>query len=167
MNKILFPVEFSDHDPVVLEYATELAYLFKAQLIISNFIESKENLQAKTLSGSDSRNMVNLLNQFINKHYPKDHRQSVQIRIAEVEEASETRFLQMVENEKIDLIISGINPDSHHTHRDAICRIMATSKIPVFMVPETLEKGTIDRMLSKNLKQISDFYTPASWSMSV
>lgn len=109
MKKILFATEFSDHAPTVFTYAVELAYFFKAKLVMMHAFgkpevraTSQKNLTDKADAVVDK--LIELADNHISEEYKKEITIDYHAKVGFPAEA----ILEIALEEEADLIVIGM-----------------------------------------------------------
>lgn len=146
MKKILFPTEFSNHAPEVFKYALEIAYFFKAKLVMLHAF-GKPELQTtndETIEHIANISIDKMIALVQNNLSTKEHKE-VQIEyIAKVNFPAES-ILQVATEESINLIVMGMTSktDAFETiFGSTVLEILAKADCPALVIPpKTKFKG--------------------------
>ncbi len=140
MKKILFPTEFSDHAADVFRYAVELAYFFKARLVVMHAfgkpdleLTVEEELEQMADIVTDS--MI----KFVLKNMPDEYRPHIHIDyVARIDFPTEA-ILGAALDEDIDLIVMGMTGKTNALDTlfgSTALEVLAKADCPVLVVPD-------------------------------
>jgi len=150
MKKILFPTEFSAHSPAVFRYAVELAYFFKAELVVMHAY-IKPSFQAtnkeivEQMADVSTDQLMTLVNEHIPEAYKKQVVISYSIKVGDPAEA----ILQIALEENIDFIVMGMTgkTDALNTLFGSTSQeVLAKSDCPVLAIPTKAHFKGIDNI---------------------
>ncbi len=151
MKNILFPTEFSNHAPEVFKYAAEMAYFFKARLVVLHVI-NKPELQLtddEALEHMADVSTDNMLT-FVQKNLPKAYQKDVEVSYIAKTGLPATAILRTALEEDIDLIVMGMTGKTNTLETifgKTTPEVLAKADCPVLIVPSTTKFAGIDNMV--------------------
>ena len=150
MKKILFPTEFAKHAPEVFKYATELAYFFKAELVVMHAYTKPEfQLANEEVMAQLADVTIDALMAFVQEHLPESYAEQVKVDYVVNSGAADEAILQVALDHNIDLIVMGMTGKT-----DAITKLLGStsqavlsrSDCPVLAVPSKAKFQGIDNI---------------------
>ena len=161
MKKILFPTEFSDHAPAVFTFAVELAYFFKAQLIMVHAF-GKPDVRATTqiTMAQKADAVVDKLIELADKNTPTDYKNDVKIDYhAKVGFPAES-ILQLATEEEVDLIVMGMTGKTNALETifgSTALAVLTKADCQVLAIPEKAKFAGIDNLVYTVNFEFRDF----------
>lgn len=109
MKKILFPTEFASHAPEVFKYAVELAYVFKAQLILLHAYGKPEyDLASDELMECRKNKVMDNMIKFVQTNFPEEYRTQIEIDYMAIIGYPNNVILKVAAEEEVDVIVMGM-----------------------------------------------------------
>lgn len=151
MKKILFPTEFSSHAPEAFKYAAELAYFFKAELVLLHaFVKPEFQADKAQIIEQMADVSADQLNTLVEEHLPEAFAGKVQTSIqVEMGRAAEA-ILKYALEESVDLIVMGMtgkNGTLNALLGSTSQAVLAKADCPVLAIPEKASFKGIDGLL--------------------
>jgi nucleotide-binding universal stress UspA family protein len=150
MKKILFPTELSRKAPEVFRYATELAYFFKARLVVMHAFNQPEvklhsQKELETMADESSNRLI----EFVSTYLPVSY-QNIKIDYVTKSGFASKSILETALEEDIDLIVMGMTNKTN-----ALDSFMGTTTLdvlkkadcPVLMIPASARFEGIDNLV--------------------
>ena len=156
MKKILFATEFSDHSLEVFKFATELAFHFKAQLIVTHAF-GKPGTRDKTQEEIEHMEDVTMdqLNKFVTNNTPKEYRNKLEIGYMPKVGLATDVILELAVEENVDLIVIGLTGKTNALDSligNTSLNVIAKAPMAVLGIPATATFEGID-----NIAYINNF----------
>ncbi len=151
MKKILFPTEFANHAPEVFKYAVELAYVFKASIILLHAYGKPEyDLTSDELLESRKNRVMENMIKFVQTHLPEEHRTQIEMDyVAKIGYPNKV-ILEVAAEEEVDLIVMGMTSQVNTletifgtTSKD----ILNKAKCPVLAIPSSAKFKGINNIV--------------------
>ena len=151
MKKILFPTEFADHAPEVLRYASELAYFFKAKLIVMHAFGKPEirTTDSATLE-KKANTATDFMLEFVKENLLETHQKEIKIDyVVQVGFPAEA-ILHLAIEEEIDLIVMGNTGKTNAIGTifgSTAQEVLTKANCPVLAVPAEAKFSDIDNIV--------------------
>lgn len=160
MKKILFPTEFSDQAPELFKYVTEIAYFFKARVIIMHAL----NLPDEALmSKKDTEKLADAtstkLYQFVKENLPATF-QHIPVDYVVKTGSPAQAILETASSEDIDLIVVGMTGKTNALNTllgRTSFQVFEMADCPVLLVPSTSKFAGIDHIVFTTDFEFRDF----------
>lgn len=140
MKKIMFATEFYDHAPKVFRYAAELAYAFKADLIMMHAHGKPEPLRSTDQMIQERHdNVIEKLKGFFTEHLPENYRGKIKVDYLAVNAYPLEGILDTAIDEEVDLIVMGMTGKTSVLGSllgNTTLNVLAKADCQVLMVPE-------------------------------
>lgn len=171
MKRVLFATEFSDQAPHIFRYAAELAYRFKAQLLVMHAFKKPETpfLSDDSLEDRTSRVLQKLI-EFTTDHLPENYREEVLIDYHAPYNYPADGILDIALDQEVDLIVIGMTGKTNTLGRlmgSTAMDVMARADCQVLLVPlQAGYKGirTIAYTLNFAFRDLEALYYLRKWS---
>ncbi|MFT5168367.1 MAG: nucleotide-binding universal stress UspA family protein [Saprospiraceae bacterium] len=151
MKNILFPTDFSNHAPEIFKYAVEIAFAFKANLIIMHaYGKPGFEYSAVELREVKSKAVQNEISDFVSKNFPPKYNEYIQVNYSTIIESPARAILDTVQDKNIDLIVMGMTGKTNA--RDTLMgntalEVLTKADCPVLAIPATSIFKSIDRLV--------------------
>lgn len=161
MKKILFPTEFSDHAPAVFTYAVELAFFFKAQLVMVHAF-GKPDVRATTQKSLTEKAdlVVDKLIELADNNIPEEYKKEIKIDYhAKVGFPAES-ILQLAAEEEVDLIVMGMTGKTNALETifgSTAIAVLSKADCQVLAIPEKAKFVGIDNLVYTANFEFRDF----------
>lgn len=161
MKKILFPTEFSDHAPAVFTYAAELAFFFKAQLVMVHAF-GKPDVRATTEKSLSEKAalVVDKLIELADKHMPEAYKNEVKLDYHAKVGFPADAILQLATEEEVDLIVMGMTGKTNALETifgSTALAVLTKADCPVLAIPEKAKFIGIDNLVYTANFEFRDF----------
>ncbi len=151
MKKIMFATEFYDHAPKVFKYAAELAYAFKADLIMMHAHGKPEPLRSNDqLIKERHDNVIEKLIDFVSLHLPENYEEKIQVEYLAVNAYPLQGILDTSLEQDVDLIVMGMTGKTNALGSllgNTTLNVLAKADCQVLMVPEKATFTGINNLL--------------------
>lgn len=151
MKKILFATEFSEHATHIFRYAVELAFHFKAQLLVMHAFKKPESPFLGESSLEDrTAHVIQKLIEFTTDHLPDTHREEVMIDYHAPYAYAADGILEVALEEEVDLIVVGMTGQTNAIGRllgSTALDVLARADSQVLMVPRQAQFRGIERLV--------------------
>lgn len=171
MKRVLFATEFSDQAPHIFQYAAELAYRFKAQLLVTHAFKRPETpfLSDDSLENRTSRVLQKLI-EFTTDHLPEAHREEVMIDYHALYSYPAEGILELALDQEVDLIVLGMTGKTDTLGRlmgSTAMDVLARADCQVLLVPQAGSYPgirTIAYTLNFAFRDLEALYYLREWS---
>lgn len=151
MKKILFATEFSDHAPQIFQYAVEVAFFFKAELLVMHaFGKPDPNPASRESREEREARVMKKLRAFVGEHLPEARREALKISYFTVRAYPTEGILGLALEQEADLIIIGMTGKTNalgSTLGNASLNVLAKADCQVLLVPDTARFQGIDHLV--------------------
>ncbi len=151
MKKILFPTEFSDHASEAFKFAQDLAYFFKADLIVMHAF-GKPGYRMNTPLSIEAREekVIEKMVAFVTDHLNEDYQEDIQVNyITKVGYPAEA-ILKVAMEEDVDLIIMGMTGKTNaigNLMGSVALKVLNKAESPILLIPATAKFIGIDNIV--------------------
>lgn len=151
MKKILFPTEFANHAPEVFKYAAELAYFFKAELMVMHaFGKPEYSLTTEELIEKRTAVVNENMVAFVQNHLPEDYRTDIKVSyLAKIGYPNEA-IVKVAEENDVDIIVMGMTGKGQgigNLFGQTSLDVLAKADCPVLTIPATAKFAGIDNIV--------------------
>lgn len=140
MKKIMFATEFYDHAPKVFQYAAELAYAFKADLLMVHAHGKPDNMRSTTQMIQERHDkVIKKLKDFVTEHLPEKYREEIKVDYLAVNAYPLEGILETSLDQKVDLIVMGMTGKTNALGSilgNTTLSVLAQADCQVLMIPE-------------------------------
>ncbi len=150
MKKVLFLTDFSTHAPEIFKYAADIAYFFKARLILLNAFDQPE---LKLLSSEENEQLRDIANKrlvsFAESHLPADYKNLKTDCLTEPDFVA-SAVQKLVAKEAIDLVVMGMTGKDNVMDKifgSTSQEILSKVNCPVLMIPDSAVFNGIDNVV--------------------
>lgn len=151
MKKILFATDFSDHAPIVFKYAVELAYFFKAQLLVMHAHGKPEpRLEAEPALFQKSDRVIERLTEFVVQHIPEAYSKKIKVDFLAVHAYPVEGILKVAFDREVNLIVLGMTGKTNALGSvlgNTTLNVLAKADCQVLMIPEGAYFAGIDNLV--------------------
>lgn len=151
MKRILFPTEFSDYAPEVFKYAAELAYIFKADLVVMHALGQPDPLFNPSTALEHLADVaMDQMIELVTKNLPRHFHEKIQLDYLTKIGIATDAILSTALNENIDLIVMGMTSKTNSiesNNSSVSLQVLGRADCPVLVVPETTKFKGIDNIV--------------------
>lgn len=161
MKKILFPTEFSNHAPAVFTYAVELAYFFKAKLVMMHAFGKPEVRVTSQKSLTDKADaVVDKLIELAENHIPEQYKNEITIDDHAKVGFPADSILEVALEEEADLIVMGMTGKTNALETifgSTAQAVLSRADCQVLVIPEKAKFEGIDNIAFTTNFEFMDF----------
>lgn len=151
MKKILFPTEFSDHAPEAFKFAQDLAYFFKADLIVMHAFGKPDYRINTSLSIEEGAEKVTeKMVAFVTDHLNDDYREDIFVGYTTKVGFPADAILEVAMEKDVDLIIMGMTGKTNAigTMMGSVAfKVLNNAESPVLLIPAVAKFSGIDNIV--------------------
>jgi len=151
MKKILFATEFSTHTVEVFKYAADLAFFFKAKLIIMNAIGPPKNELSNILTLEErSEKAIDKMVDLLFNNLSDEYRSKLKVEYSPQIGFAADAILEVTSKKDIDLIVMGMTGKNNAFNvlvGSTTLSVLNKSNCPVLVVPATAEFSGIENIV--------------------
>ncbi|MEZ4933210.1 MAG: universal stress protein [Saprospiraceae bacterium] len=150
MKRILFPTNFSDHTPEVFKYAAELAYFFKADLVVMHALGQPDPLFKGGIALEHMADIAMDRMILMTKDMPHPFLEKVNLDYVTKIGIAADAILRTVLDDNIDLIVMGMTSKTNSIESNigsVSLEVLGKADCPVLVVPENAQFKGIDNIV--------------------